>query len=291
MKKIPVSLILLLFLLTVISLGCKETKFQSTWSGEQAITIDGRYSEWTAPLQYFDKPSMYMGFRNDRDNLYILIKTVDRRAQIKVLRLGLTVWFDPSDHLRKAWGVHYPLGMEHPGIPIMGRDTPGDLNEEQRKQVAEMLGEIEVREEDRKGVEGEGKRVNIHTQSADSLGYGILAAVLDTSDIIVYELKVPLQGNGVSPFSVIPDERGRVRLRFETGDIRPEQWSSIREDSLRVVDPIGNVSTGRMYNKSRPDRSGKPRLTAPPNPITEPIQFEALVDLAKGPGKAESVRK
>ncbi len=262
--------------MTVFS-GCREAKFESAWNG-QAITIDGQYSDWTAPLEYFDQPSMYMGFRNDADNLYIMVKTVDRRAQIKVLRLGLTVWFDPPDGKGKAWGVHYPLGMDNPGIPMMGRDTPGDLTAEQRARVTSMLGEMEILEE------GEGgKRVRFRTQAADSAGYGIRTAVRDTPELVVCELKVPLRGNGTPPFSVIPGKDGRVRLRFETGDIRPERWASIREDSLQVVDPFGRVSSGRIRNKSKVSRSGKPQLNAPPNPLTEPIRFEAQVELAERP--------
>lgn len=284
MKRFPLFLVMVPVLSMVAFSGCREAKFESAWN-ERAITIDGQYSEWTAPLRYFDQPSMYMGFRNDRDNLYILVKTVDRRAQVKVLRLGLTVWFDPPDSKGKAWGVHYPLGMKNPGIRVVGRDTPGDLTEEQRREVTEMLGGMEVREA------GEGKRIRISARDADSSGYGIRVAVRDTPEVVVYELKVPLRGDGVTPFSVTPDKNGRIRLRFETGDMRPEKWSSIREDSLRVVDPMGNASSGRIWNKSRVDRGGKPRLSAPPNPLTEPIRFEAVVSLAKEPGIPDNARK
>jgi hypothetical protein len=283
MKKFPFFLLFPSLLIVAFS-GCRETKFESVWS-ERAVVVDGRYSEWTAPLQYFDRPSMYMGFRNDRDNLYIMIKTVDRRAQIKVLRLGLTVWFDPPDPKGKVWGVHYPLGMEHPGISIRGVEAPGELSDVQRKQVAEMLGGFEIRE---KGVEA---GVRVRTQAADSSGYGVQAAVRDTSDVIVYELKVPLRGDGRSPYAAIPDAKGRVRLRFETGDIRPERWSSVREDSLRVVDPFGNENSGKIRNKGRSERTGRPRLTPPPNPITEPIRFQAVVGLAAEPGTPGKARK
>jgi hypothetical protein len=174
--------------------------------------------------------------------------------------------------------------MKNPGVSMVGRDTPPDLNAEQRRQVTDMLGEMEVREA------GDGKRVCFSARDADSSGYGIQAAVRDTPEVIVYELKVPLRG-GKSPFAVVPDRDGRVRLRFETGDIRPELWSSVRSDSLRVVDPLGNAGSGNIYNKGRKDRNGRPRLTAPPNPITEPIRFEATVRLAGEPDRTDTVRR
>lgn len=277
MKQFPRFFFLLPFLLILPFSGCREATFESAWS-ERPVIIDGRYSEWTAPIQYFDKPSMYMSFRNDRNDLFILIKAVDRRAQLKVLRLGMTIWFDSPDKKEKAWGVHYPVGLVNPGISRVGRDIPGDFTVQQREQAGKMLEELALLKE------GTPEKVQFRNDAADSAGYGIKAAARDTSDVIVYELRVPLRGNGRSPFEVTPDAGGSVSLRLETGDIRPGKWTDPREDSLRVDNPMDKLGSGTIRDKNRRTNRSRRELTPPPNPLTEPIRFSARVTLAPSPG-------
>lgn len=256
--------------------GCRQAEFESSWC-ERPVVIDGLYTDWPGGLRYFDKPSMFMGFRNDHENLYILIKTVDRRAQMKVMRLGLIVWFDPPGDTDVSWGVHYPIGLADHGIPVTGVNVPGDLSEERKKKLSEMLGEFEI-------VEKRGEEMSlIRQKKADSTGYGVSVAVRDTSGVIVFELKVPLHGNGTAPFTVISSPDGRVCLRLETGDIQPEKWASVPDDSLRTRDSSRNTGTGLMRDKGRRRDRGAPQLSPLPNPLTEPIRFRAEVSLADRP--------
>jgi hypothetical protein len=211
---------------------------------------------------------MYVGVRNDDEYLYVLVKTVDLRAQMKVLRLGLTLWLAPEGKKAGRLGIRYPTGIGEHGIPLFGTDSLRGLSGEQRKLVAGSLHEMEII--------GPGQENWVKVARDDSCA--IHAAVRDTSEVVVYELRVPLKRTDGSPWGVGAAPGDRIIVEAETGDIRP-----VRKDPERSDGPQQGETTGMIRDKGRQrdrERSGRPPLM---NPLTEPVRFKASVILARNP--------
>ncbi len=270
------SVLLLLIAITALSAGCRNARIQSDWR-EGEISVDALFSDWTGSLAYFEKPSMFIGFKNDEENIYILVKTVDSRSQMKVMRLGLTIRIEPLDHPEKAWGIHFPVGLKNHGIPLHGVESPGKPTQEEQANIKEMLGRMELLGP------GAGQRIETSPMQPAGADYGIRVAIRDTSDVIVYELKLPLRGGELQPYSAWSEPGGKIRLRLETGDIR--LWEDKR-DPLQY-DPNRDTTTGKLRDKGRDrerDRENNRRMTPRMNPLTEPIHFEAEIFLSGRPG-------
>jgi hypothetical protein len=275
----PIFFLILLMLFA----GCRDTRFQSVWR-EGEITVDALYTDWTGNLTYLDKPSMFLGFRNDGENVYILVKTVDSRSQMKVMRLGFTVHIEPEKYPKKAWGIHFPVGLENHGIPLYGTGGAGKPTPMDHTGMQEMLGRLELI--------GPGSEQRVETDPLQPVGtdYGIRAAIRDTSEVIVYELKFPLKGSEQQPYAAWTEPGEKIRLRFETGDIRV--WKD-EKDPLQY-DPNRDTTTGKLRDKGRDrERERENRRRMPPimNPLAEPIQFQVEIVLAKNPGGAADRQK
>lgn len=258
--------------LALFSGGCRDAAVTSAWMNGN-IVVDGLYHDWTG-LSYFDKPSMFIGARNDGENLYLIVKTVDQRAQWKVMRLGMTVWIEPEGHPERVWGVHYPVGLADHGIPVYGAGVPERSSPGLNLKMAEMLGTMEFLGPDA------GRRVECSLDAAGESVYGIRAAVRDTSGVIVYEMRVPLRGDDAHPYAVWAVPGGRLNLRFVTGDIRDPQKKT---GAPSAEDPNRDTSTGRIKDKGR-DREQEQRMsqrrTPMFNPLAEPIEFRMKLTLA-----------
>lgn len=264
---------LLFGVMLTLSAGCRTAQFQSAWRDGE-ISVDALYRDWTGNLAYLDEPSMFIGFRNDGEDLYLLVKTVDSRSQMKVMRLGLTLYIEPVKHPKKSWAIRFPVGLKRPGIPLYGAEGPGKPTPEDRAHFQEMLGRMELL--------GPGVDRRVETAPLQPVGadYGIRAAIRDTSEVIVYELKIPLSGSEQQPYAAWARPGEKIRLRFETGDIRV--WKDER-DPLQY-DPNRDTTTGKLRDRGRDrekDRENRRRMPPMMNPLAEPIQFEIEVLLAK----------
>jgi hypothetical protein len=263
------SIVLVVFAaVSALFSGCGDMNLVSSWC-DRPIVIDGRYDDWTGHLPYLDRQSMYVGIRNDGKYLYIMLKTVDLRAQTKVLRLGLTLRFTKGEKKTGSLGIRYPLGIEEHGIPLYGMEPMKGLSPEQRKRIQTSLDSLEVL--------APGSKEWTTVPLADSLGSGgIRVAVRDTSEVIVYELRVPLERTSGSPWGIGAAPGDRIDVEASTSDIRPTHRLPKSEEPRR------RETTGKIRDKGRSERP--PQQQRPvDNPLTEPVKFEARVTLAKNP--------
>ncbi len=61
-------------------------------------------------LSHYDKKSkISYDVYNDETNIYISFKTLNYYSQIKILKMGLTVWFDTKGKKNKKKGIVFPL--------------------------------------------------------------------------------------------------------------------------------------------------------------------------------------
>jgi hypothetical protein len=61
------------------------------------ITIDGSLSEWGDSLSYYNNETQInYTLANDKDNMYLVLKTIDPIQQFRILSAGVTLSIDPK---------------------------------------------------------------------------------------------------------------------------------------------------------------------------------------------------
>jgi uncharacterized membrane protein YgcG len=213
MSRVNYWLLLLTVLwLVAILTGCKgSTSLSSNWC-QTEITIDGMDSDWSSPLFHLEDENVVIGLRNDADNLYVLLKGMDRKRQMQIMGAGLIVWLDVTGKNKKTLGIRYPVGMQEYGIPPV-RSVPGtEFSEEQRRQISEMMSEIEIL----------GPEKNHRNRVLKMNSFAIEAELGDTLGAMIYELKIPLKPKDNSPYAVFANAGDVISLGLETGEMSRE---------------------------------------------------------------------
>jgi hypothetical protein len=165
----------------------------------RAIVIDGDAGDWSGALSYVDKDHLFVGFINDRDDLYICLnKESDRDAAGPARPGGWTIWFDPAGGAHEAFGLRIgpvggPAGRE-PGEPD-GQPPPSE-------------GGVELQ------WLGPGGNVlrQLSPEEAAKLGLEVSEERSGGADIL--EMKIPLRQSEGHPFAVGAEPGGLVGVGF-----------------------------------------------------------------------------
>ena len=177
-------------LISISLVHAQKFILNSQWR-DSAIMIDGSSADWDLPLPYFDsKSKLQYSVVNDAKYIYISIRTADDKAQMKIMRAGMDVWFDVTGKKKEVATVHFPLKTD-PKLDM----NPDPVDMEQ--QVVEKPDARKMKSDWSAAIK------DIHTQGlknipatitqADSGKYGIQADInWDRTDVLIYELKVPL---------------------------------------------------------------------------------------------------
>jgi hypothetical protein len=80
-------------------------------------------------MQFEEKSNFLILFANDEKNLYVDLVLADKAAIQKVMRFGLTAWFNPDAKHKKKMGIQFPLPEEENGEPSFKREKGGDRKE------------------------------------------------------------------------------------------------------------------------------------------------------------------
>ncbi len=67
---------------------------------------------------------------NDREKLYVSVKTGDEGIQRKILAGGMTLWLDPAARKEQAIGIRYPLKRQGPPVDGSGMRTRDRMSAE-----------------------------------------------------------------------------------------------------------------------------------------------------------------
>lgn len=100
------------FLSIWVLVSCSSPLYNSVYQSVHVVA-DGKANEWSMPLDYFDSEAkIQYTFSNDRDNLYLCIKSADEQAQKKIINGGLQVWVDTTGKNKKQVGILFPVGND-----------------------------------------------------------------------------------------------------------------------------------------------------------------------------------
>jgi len=91
------------------------------------VAADGRLNDWKQPLRfnYPNYPIQY-NITSDEKNLYICVATGDEETQLRMLRAGMTIWFDPKGEKNKTIGLFFPIRKQPDPAQYRGRGSYTD---------------------------------------------------------------------------------------------------------------------------------------------------------------------
>ena len=182
---------IVLFVLSVIfgSVHAQKYVLNSQWR-DSAIVIDGNPADWDLPYPYFDsKSKLQYSIVNDTKYIYISIRSTDDKAQMKIMRAGMDVWFDIAGKKKQVATVHFPLKTN---TKLDMNPDPSDMEQQivEKPDVKKLKSDWSAASKD---IHTQGfKDIPASITPADSAKYGIQADInWDRSDVMTYELKVP----------------------------------------------------------------------------------------------------
>jgi hypothetical protein len=90
--------------------GCSSKNFPVGNFQAAKIKIDGNANDWGLPLRFGSEVgSLQYNITNDRDNIYLCVLTNDKNTQNKILRSGLSIYFDMNGTKSKKVGFVFPV--------------------------------------------------------------------------------------------------------------------------------------------------------------------------------------
>lgn len=179
---------------------------RSVWAAK-AMAIDGLASDWTGdPTTVHKGTSVAVAFRNDADDLYILLTFQDPKSLSTIEQSGVKVFFENKDR-----GVKFSKLRLTPDEVLARRRSQGrTLNEEQIAAIKAkpfhilFLFDI-INKKDRE----------LMAAARPALLPDFNAA--KAGEVWTYEFKVPLTRNENQPFGVGIGPGGNVRIGVEWG--------------------------------------------------------------------------
>jgi hypothetical protein len=226
--------------------GCRLIELQSNWRAKE-IVIDGINSEWHESLIYIEKAGILIGFLNDQNALYACLTVSDPFQRVRIMREGLTVWFDPSGGNKKIWGIRFPMGRGRklgkekrgeepepfPEDPFM---TEGEPDQEGMQEIfKKSLTELEILGPGK----GDSKRMLV------SEAKGIEISLVPSSGLLVYELKIPFIQSEQQPYALGSQPGNTIGLGLESPVRNPGRG-------------MGRMGGGRPGGQMRPPLGGMP---------------------------------
>jgi hypothetical protein len=198
--------------------GCSSYTTYTTKSlpAEQEIKIDGKTEDWLGALSIIEDGSVSVGFRNDRENLYICLMVEEEFLQAQIMGQGLTLWLDPRGGTAKALGIRYPLGMPRGERPEEPGEEPGPPASEGIPE--EAMSELEIIRSQKAAPQ----RMEIEE------AHGIEIIAVPTRGLLVYELKIPLLKTESQLIAVGAQPGQTVGIGFETPKLDRSQMPGPR---------------------------------------------------------------
>ncbi len=275
-------LLILIFSAVTFSLtGCGDQNINSSWR-TQNLTIDGSDADWGNSLKLNDKLNALVGVENDDKFLYLCFVTTDQELQDKILRMGLTVWFDKTGNNGKKFGIKFPVGISGINRQDAGAQRisppPGELPNSDRinKLIIRNQNDMEF-----VGANNEVTRVPVNQLKGVQLKLGL------KDNRLVYEMRIPLLHSGGYDYAISADTGSVISVGLETGKVnfngredmsfgRPEGGEGGFGGGMEGGDDFGGYGAGGGQRGFQRARNLNPSGLSP-------MDFWAEVKLASKP--------
>jgi hypothetical protein len=179
----------------MLTAGCSKTIYPSAWQPTPVVT-DGSLSDWTLPLPYYDPDTkLNYSITNDAQNLYIVFRTSDVQAQMKLLKAGFTLWIDTKGKKNELTGIRYPLPQAL--LPDHGESLPVTNSQRGEKKDMSKAGQKLIAAQKQMELLGFKNTANVGNPNGTTFlrtNEGIAVAVnADSTGELVYEATIPFK--------------------------------------------------------------------------------------------------
>ena len=111
------------FIAMFFLISCAKTLYYSEDWQTDRIALDGKASEWSKPLRFYDEESgINYTISNDHQNLYFFCSTSNEQMQLKMLRSGIEFAIDTLGKKSFPVSLKYPFGTTT--SPEIRRNAP-----------------------------------------------------------------------------------------------------------------------------------------------------------------------
>jgi hypothetical protein len=192
---------------------------ESRWAAEPP-RIDGQAADWSEAAFSAQKSlGVDLAFRNDADNLYVLVIFKDPRYLSSMEFTGITVYFSPAPKKLKDFGIRFLRKNATPDELIARLEKQGEALTAERK--AEIKAKplyylFDVEEVDKKG-----EVISAPVPSGETEPPAFRLAK-SQEGFLVYELRVPLASRDVFPAGISSGPGQLLKLGFEWGGMTKE---------------------------------------------------------------------
>src|SRR5580700_8149752 len=107
---LPVKPLPLLVAITFCFAACSHKLAPLAHYQTTPVVADGIPDDWTLPLRFANATyTLQYNITNDNKNIYICVLSRDEETMLRMLRAGITVYFDPKGQNGRDISLHYPL--------------------------------------------------------------------------------------------------------------------------------------------------------------------------------------
>ncbi|MCK5455706.1 MAG: hypothetical protein KAI45_01190 [Melioribacteraceae bacterium] len=209
------KIILIVGLSLINFIGCSSSEVMLSSAAESKIVVDGNHEDWNGKLKYYEDEQAAIGFQNDEENLYFCLATSNKSSVMKMMTLGLTIWFEPAND-EQIIGLQYPKKMDETNMKdLMGKNRNQNNNSDFEVTINTMMqnqGEFLLVDED--------EEILYASPIGSNDGYEIKVNAVGQQ--FVYEAKIPIGNNSQAqmPINIFPNEK--FTIEFETGEFDME---------------------------------------------------------------------
>src|ERR1700761_4143337 len=92
----------LLLMASIFITGCSPKLAPEGHYQDSPVTADGSAADWTLPLRFGNSSFTFQyNVTNDDKNVYVCVSSGVESTQMRILRSGMTLYFDPKGEKNK----------------------------------------------------------------------------------------------------------------------------------------------------------------------------------------------
>lgn len=239
----------------MFSAGICNAQTLNLKSAPKTVAIDGDAKEWSDSLDYTNNTvKLNYTLANDKDNLYLVVKTKAKDIQGDILGSGVTLSIDTKDRKRSTYAVTFP---------VSGDDAIGYIN-----MNADQI-KLKVQYIRFKKIKAEGfKDIDEPLLTTDNTNGIKVAITYDTNGYLIYEEAIPLN-------------------LFHAGDLISKEWAFniklnglqshiVEESHIISQEIVGVPSNGSRRSSLTSDM--QPNANNPFQDKTQDVQLTPALD-------------
>jgi len=250
---------------------------ESKWTAHPPL-IDGQADEWSEDVLFLEKSArVNCAFRNDAENLYVLLAFEDEKSLSSINATGITLSFNTEGKKKKTVGFHFIKKMVTPEELITSLEEQGEvLSEEQKQSLREKAGAI-IFAAEMLGRKGEQAPEATHAPAASRPAF----KTMPEGDRVIYEFRVPLAKSETHPLGIGTGPGQTVNINFEWGGMTEEMRKAMQ---ARTRGEMGKGITGESGAGGViiPGREGGGAPGGPAVRVPKKYSFWAAVKLSPG---------